>query len=266
VDSEIIDQDVYDTDRGRPVQDRYARAKEKRKKVFLRLLVFAAVLFVVIAALSSPLFAVKEIVIIGNEAVSADIIAATAQLSEGQNIFAFDAGGAKKLLQEHPYIKSVDINKDYPDKITVTIVERKPRAYVEFKSVASYLLIDETGLVLESSSYAAEELPVIVGLKLKDIILGQPLAAEDTKSFENVVLLSNLFDKYELTGRIRIEVSDEEDFHLYISNIDVQLGGIEDADTKISMVKAILPNIPEGARGFLDVKDIEKNAVFQYLE
>jgi cell division septal protein FtsQ len=247
-----------------PENDR--RAGKKRKKTFLTLFVFAAVLSVGLLVLSSPLFAVKAVEISGSAAVSAEEIEKIAGLAVGDNLFSFDAGGAEKALTAHPYIKSVKINKDFPDKVTVLVEERKPRAYVEFKSVGTYLLIDETGRVLESASYAAEELPVIVGLKLKDIALGQPLAAEDTKAFENVVLISHLFDKYELTGRIRVEVSNAKDIHLYIGTLDVLLGGIEDADTKISMVKAILPKIPEGARGFLDVKDIEKNAVFQYLE
>lgn len=245
---------------------KYAGPLKKRKNYFARFLVFAVAVVSVIFVLSLPLFTIKDIEISGNAAVSDDLIKTIAGLGGPQNIFAFSVSKAEASLLDNPYIKTVKIEKRYPDKINIEIFERKPRAYVEFKSVASYLLIDETGTVLDSASYAKEELPVVVGLKLTDMVIGQPLAAEDTKAFENVVLLSNLFDKYELTGRLRVELSDKKDMHLYIGTVDVLFGGIDGADNKIAMVKAILPEIPEGARGFLDVRDGTKNPVFKYLK
>lgn len=241
------------------------RTIKKKKNYFACFLSFSATVLSVMFVLSLPVFNIKDVEIDGNNIVSDDIIKKELGFYELQNIFSFSSPKAKKTLLKNPYIKSVKIKKEYPDKIDIEIIERKPRAYVELKNMDSYVLIDETGMVLEAASYAKEELPVIVGLNTS-FAIGQVLMAENTKSFEDVVLLSNLFDKYELTRRMRVEVSDEKNIHIYIGNVDVIFGGIDYADEKMSTVKAALPKIPEGARGFLDVKDNNDKVIFKYLK
>lgn len=239
---------------------------KKRKQRYIYIIVFGCFAVLIMFILALPIFNISQIEITGNSIVSTNEIMQKLDISENQNIHTFFPSAASKNIMENPYIMSAKITKEYPDKIVVDIVERIPRAYVKVKNMDTYLLIDEMGMVLEVTGYAAEKLPVIVGLKFSDFARGHVLEAENKKSFECVVMLSALFKNNNVSDDLKVEISDEKDIHLYIAGVDVIFGTIDDANEKMLTVIEAMKKLPKDARGFLDVKTDLKKATFSYLK
>jgi len=240
---------------------RDAKGFSFKRIMIVSVLVFAAVLFMI-----SPVFDVQHINIAGNEIVAKEGIIRAAGLEGKTNIFSVLSYKAVQAVEDMPYIKTAVLEKHFPNAIDITVTERKPRGYVEFKSMHTYLLIDGEGMVLSTQTDITEALPVIVGLTFSDFAIGRRLEAENKDAFDMVVTLSQLFLKHELTDVIRLDVSDGADIHIYIRNIDVFFGGMADADLKVQTLKAIAADIKPEDRGFLHMEDVTKNPYFKFLK
>lgn len=236
-----------------------------KNKLYLYIII-AGLILVCLIVMFSPVFSITSVDITGIEKLNKDYVMKTSGLDTMPNIFAFNSRKAIKLLKTNNYVDQVKIKKSFPDKVTLTITERHLSGYVEY--MGSYLYIDENGRVLESVSHFTEKLPVIVGLEFSEFSIGSILNVDNQSSFDTVVTLAKLFDKYEMEAEvIRIDVSKDEDIHLYIYNIDVEFGDIRDADLKIRTIKEILSKMPNSdtARGFLDIKNINVSPRFRLL-
>lgn len=220
-------------------------------------------LFALILLLSSSLFDIKNIVITGNNVLSREEIIEMAGLGGGKNIFLVNTISITKSLEASHYVKSVEADIIYPSEVRLNIVERKVRSLVEFGSI--FLHVDEEGMVLGVSSTVKEPLPIVTGLKISDFSEGQFLSIDNPSSFESVVSLNKLFEKYEIGDVLKVDISDADDIHIFINGLDISFGSISDANEKIRRIKYILDEIPKNDRGYLDASDVTKNPVFRYL-
>lgn len=71
--------------------------------------------------LSSPLFSISEVIIKGYDQEELEIIDIT-----GENIFSVEVEPVLKILEEDPYVKSIEVNKIFPDKISFQISYNRP--------------------------------------------------------------------------------------------------------------------------------------------
>lgn len=234
-------------------------------KNFKILICFSILITGIAIFLMSPIFSVSEITITGNKKFTEAEIWELLEFSEDVNIFAFSSSKAKKQLLKNHYIDSVKINKNLFDKkITIVIDERILSGYVRYTD-ETYLYIDEYGRVLDVSSTMNEKLPVIVGLDSIDFSIGNILQVKNRRSFYSIVTLSGLFIKHDLkTDVIKVDVSKNDDIHIYTDNLDISLGDITDASQKIRIIKAIMEELGD-QKGFLDVKNISKPPLFKIL-
>ena len=232
-----------------------------KSKPFKALFIFSLLIIVFIVTLSSSLFFVTTINIDGNSRVTDEEILELAQLAYGDNIFTFNKIKAERqILKNNYYIEEVSIDKKiFRKEVDFTIKERNLIGYIEYET-GNYLFIDETGLVIETSTFFTEKLPVIVGLECKEFEVGEVLIVEEQEDFEKSLYLINLLYKYGILSEIlKIDVTDINDIHIYTKNLDVNFGSLEDAEEKVIILEAIMENIPnEDMNYILDIKDISK--------
>lgn len=82
--------------------------------------------------------------------------------TQGRSLLTFDSKGAKTRIERLPWVRTATITRQFPDRLTVDIVERQP--FAQWERDGARHLIDETGRVLgraASGTWAA--LPLISG-------------------------------------------------------------------------------------------------------
>jgi hypothetical protein len=84
-----------------------------------------------VRASQDPRFALDRVGVSGcARSTQADILAAAA-LPEGTNIWLLDIGSAEKRIESLPWTSSAKIARAWPNRVSVTIVERRPAARLD---------------------------------------------------------------------------------------------------------------------------------------
>lgn len=242
--------------------DYYEKPKRKINSKFI--IGFLLLIIIIAGILFSPLFAVKDIRLEGAEHFTTSELAERISLSHGDNLILFGKGRAEEILEQDPYIAQAQVVADLPSTMVIRVKERKVRGYVPY--MGAYLYIDEEGRVLETQNACHEALPIVTGLKFDSFLLGEVLPVENKDSLQVVLQMSQLMKKYDLMNLVvKIDVTDPKDVYAFINKVEIHLGDMKDADQKIRIIGEIMKNIPIEDRGTLDLRDLHKPIIFQYL-
>ena len=245
--------------------EHYEAPRRKRKRIDQRY-VLAGVLGVLSVAglLFSPLFSAKEVLLEGCEHYTTSEITQQIGFQTGDNIIFYNTSKAERLLEEDPYIAEAKLSRRLPDKLVISITERKVRGYVPY--MGSYLYIDEEGRVLDTQEAYFDSLPEVKGLQFSYFKLGEVLPVENEEALLAVLQMSQMMKKYELLDVVvEMDVSDPKDIYLNANQVSIHIGQMSDGDQKIRIMAEIMKTIPEGDRGTLDLSDLNKPIVFKYL-
>lgn len=244
--------------------DYYERTQRGRKINSKFVIGFLMLIIVIAGVLFSPLFAVKEIRAESAEHFTTTELAEMISLAHGDNLILFGKGKAEKILEQDPYIAEAKLKAQLPNTMVIQVKERKARGYVSF--MGAYLYIDEEGRVLETQTTYHEALPIVTGLKFDSFLLGEVLPVENKDSLQVVLQMSQLMKKYNLLDIVvEIDVTDPKDVYANVNKVLIHLGDMKDADQKVRIMGEIMKTIPKEDRGTLDLRDLNKPIIFQYL-
>ena len=242
------------------------RLRGKRSFGIKFFLAVTCVVFACLAVLASPFFYITEIEFAGSTVYSDAALTNELGLFSGRNDSILYRSGRtmETNLERLPYIKSAYVTKQFPNTLSVRIVERIPTALVFDDKLGLYLTIDIDGYVLDILSFPRENKPVMTGIRLAGYSIGQPLVSEGSVNLmPTVTRLSTIFDRYGLTNVARADVSNLNAIRLFINDIIIHIGSMQDADAKILMAMACLRELEITDRGTLFVYDVD-NVVFQF--
>lgn len=241
------------------------RRKNPRRRKPSRFLLLCLIGLLLLACISfSPLFSAKNIIVTNMEKYTKGEICEKIGLNPSSNLFLFSKSQAIKLLTKDPYIESVKITTKLPNTITIDIKERRVRGYVPY--MGSYLYIDEFGRVLDIQTSFTKVLPIVKGLEFSSFQAGEVLEVTNKESLDVVVKIAQMMTKYELLDVVlSLDVSNTSQITAYVNQVEIRLGSIDNCDQKIRMLAEIIKTIPENDRGYLDLSDVNKSIVFQYL-
>lgn len=132
---------------------RYKRTK--REKISsaapsLRLGVLITLLALIVTAatlLMVPAFSVTEVYCEGNINISSEEIIVASRIETGRNILLCNIGRAKREVEKFPVVKDASVRRIFPNKISITITERIPAAYLAMGT--DCVAIDTEGIVLD---------------------------------------------------------------------------------------------------------------------
>ncbi len=122
---------------------------------------------------SSNFCNIKEIVLKGNDYLSEDEIFSKSQIKLGENIFKLDLEKSIDFLEQEPRIKEVEIKRVIPNKIIISLKERKAAAIVHIGE--EYFSSTKEGIVLskiDRPEYGFD-LPLVLGLEINKIKIGE---------------------------------------------------------------------------------------------
>jgi cell division protein FtsQ len=96
--------------------------------------------------LFSPDFLVREVEVMAGSRVSSDWVEASLDPFRGRHLLSVSLTAVRARLSTHPWVDVVEIRKELPDRLRVTVVERVPVALWERASGAAY--VDGEGRVI----------------------------------------------------------------------------------------------------------------------
>ncbi len=107
-------------------------------------------------------FKLQQVVLNGRNHADVAAVKAALGVKQGEPILAVSLAAIKARLLTIPEVNSVSITRQLPDQLVVTITERVPAAWWQFKGVQQ--LVDADGVVLARAKYREKvTLPVMVG-------------------------------------------------------------------------------------------------------
>jgi cell division septal protein FtsQ len=78
--------------------------------------------------LASPRFALRSVVVEGNQRVAASWVERTLQPLRGRHLLRLPLAEAQRRLAGHPWIDAVELRRELPDRLRVRLHERRPAA------------------------------------------------------------------------------------------------------------------------------------------
>lgn len=118
---------------------------------------------------TSPRFEISRIGIRGHARILPETIVEALQIEPRTNIFQIQLDAVKQKLETMQWIKSAEVYRNFPDKLSIRLVERVPFALVKADEL---YLVDVDGVVLGAlASGSAIRLPIITGSFVKQIHL-----------------------------------------------------------------------------------------------
>ena len=101
---------------------------------------------VVLWLLYSPYFLIREVRVDGGARVAADWVQAELRPLVGRHVLAVSLQGVQRRLSSHPWVSSVELRRELPDRLRVVVVERQPVALVATEEGRAFL--DAAGEVI----------------------------------------------------------------------------------------------------------------------
>ena len=107
-------------------------------------------------------FGISAVRLSGNHRTQPDEILAALGFAPGESIFAVDVAKARKQLMALPWVFDADVRRQYPDSVSVNIIERRPFAL--WQRPGGLYVVDRSGRTIALASEAQfRHLPLLAG-------------------------------------------------------------------------------------------------------
>ena len=222
----------------KPTTEKQDIVTKKRKAIF-KLLRWTSLIIIIIGGiiytLLSPIFNIKTINVVGNSKLSSDEIISLSKIELEKNMFQYNKKEIINNIKENAYIDSVQVKRNIPDTIELTVVERK--ATFKFQIANAYAIINNQGYILEISD-RKEELPIIIGIETiqENIQIGNRLCEADLKKLGDVLKIMESATSNGIEDLItKIDITNHDDYKLTLEkkNKIVHLGDTSNLSPKM---------------------------------
>ena len=113
-------------------------------------------------ARTTPYFALQRVSFRGLSMATETELLRLAALGPGQNLIALDVGALERAMATHPWVKRVSVARQFPNGVTVELVEHVPEAIV---ALADLYLLDSDGEPFKRVRAGdALDLPLVSGI------------------------------------------------------------------------------------------------------
>lgn len=248
---------------------REARARQVRAAdamgIALRVAAVAAlaaaalgVAFLVLSNTSA--FKIASIDAVATDHVSAEDIQKLANVEEGTTLLNVDAGAITQNLMKNPWVASVNVAREFPDKLKISVVERTVEAVVVMssRSVAWYLGEGEVWLepvnLDVSDGRSADDVALERATSMGAILItGVPATVDpvagSTATDEVIVAARSYLEGFSsgfASQIVSFTAPSEASLSCVLANgVEVSLGSPVDISSKEEIVKSLLAEYPD---------------------
>ncbi len=185
----------------------------KKNTIKLKILKWTSIsvvlIILVIAFVFSPIFNVKQIKVEGIQKLAQEDIINLSQIQLNENMFKIKISEVAKKIEENTYVESVNITRELPKTIKISIKEREAQYIIQTEIGNAY--VDYNGYIIE---ILEEKLPL-------PILTGYTTPIENIIDYKNIKKLSDEdCAKLETVSDIA-ESAKNNDILKYITSIDM---------------------------------------------
>lgn len=143
------------------------RAKRRKRQKQIQYSVFGVLLFIIILILIymfTPLSKISSVEISGNDNTSKNTINKAINVKDNSRMYTYSITNAQNKLEESTLIKSAEVKKHFPNKLTVKVSEKQIVALTKKKD--NYVPVLEDGTELEDyDGNATDNGPILEGFE-----------------------------------------------------------------------------------------------------
>ena len=223
------------------VSRRHKRRVINRKRLLLTVFLLAIGVELVFVLLTSPMFAVKKVEVVGNQTISDSQVVRTLKLPKNANIFRVNEDSVLCEVRRDPVVREAALHRKIPCTLIVSISERKPHFVLD--SSGSLYEVDYSGVPFRLDKVVKGKLPMISCQVRKKIVLGRPIKDPAFDSARKCLLLAQA---KKFRGTIKITVDQKSDICLNIwDDFQVKLGRPEQLARKLDVAEQVIQQSPE---------------------
>ncbi len=194
------------------------------RKLFIKILILLMLLIVILAGCRYVLsiYTIENVYVEGNYHYSEEEIKSFVMEGPmGNNSLYLSLKYKKKGVENIPFVDVMDVAILAPDTIKITVYEKALAGYIKYMD--TYMYFDKDGYVVENSSVMTVGVPQITGLSFDYAILGEPLPVENKEIFNDILTITKLLTKYDLTAE-KIYFHTSGEVTIYFGDVRVALG------------------------------------------
>lgn len=206
-------------------------------------------------------FSIKTVDVSGNEKLKKDRVLLYSGIAIGDSILELNEEEILLNLKSEPYIESVNIEKKYPNRIVLDIVEKKDVLVVAGEKK---VYIDRNGTVLSvSDSLKSYYVPPVDGLDLKKPVEAKTLAYKNGIDIEEFKDFTGGVGKLGLYSEISsVKINDKEELEIHFGSKKVALlGEFKDVEYKLNYLEEITKDLEKKGKVFEKIDFTRGNRV-----
>lgn len=191
-------------------------------------------------AVNAPCFHVRETVVRGCRELTEKEVILLGAVKSSQSLFALNEDVIIRRIKANPWIKSVSLGRELPDRLVVQIQERSPIAVI--KQDANLFLVDRDGVIFKKLGNNDEiDLPVLTGLykqgKLDEYLL------KNARDLLNELSVSKSFPTLENVSEIK--GNEALGITVFTDNGLCLILGTDDYRTKLQRLMPVLEDLEQ---------------------
>lgn len=237
------------------------RSNRGRFAFLYRLLTFVVICGAIVAAMAL-FFKVETIEVEGNERYTAEEVVAASGIGVGDNLFLMDKYEvAARIHGNLNYVETVQIKRDLPSTLHITVTECSAMVAIEQEEVA--WLISGTGKIVDTVTIdGGKSYAQVTGLTLLQPQIGKSIQADgdNDRACQTLLgLLERLHSKDMLADVQAIHLEDASHVTLrYLDRFNVVIPWDADMDYKLNYLLAVVEKLEDNEHGTINMTQDRK--------
>ncbi|ANZ33614.1 cell division protein FtsQ/DivIB [Staphylococcus carnosus] len=156
------------SDKVRKIDSEYLKEKRRKRRERQRRIqlsvfgVLIALIALIILYMFTPISRIDQVRIKGTQHVDNSEVKKALNINKKTKIYTFSKGKAIAKLKKNPYVKNVEINRQFPNDIEVKVTEYQLVGLIEEKG-KYYPVLDNDHILKDDNQKIPEDAPVISG-------------------------------------------------------------------------------------------------------
>ena len=178
-----------------------------------------------------------EVLITGGNKISSNEVVVLSGISLSQSMISVDSDKAETLILTNPWVYEVEINKEWPNRISIWTSLRNAFAYASTLE-GKFATIDADGIVLELSKLnSSDDFVTVIVEKLTDpgskiegidmLLRATRAVTPDLQQWIKIISPTASGVRAEMNGSVFVELGVSDDFTTAMSDLKAVLGQVE---------------------------------------